>query len=103
MNEGANKFYAFLTYDEAAFRRRYYPDLVDAVEPSDGYNPPRDIATITLPEAATLMGMTRQGAWRLALTGVFESLRKVGPPTAPIYLLDVREVLERVEARGDQA
>lgn len=100
--EGPTKLYAFLTVDEGPFLRRHYPDAPPP-EPVDGYAPPRDAATVTIPEVANILDMTRSGAWRLCMRGTFESLRKVGPPDSPIYLLDVREVLRYAEERNGPA
>lgn len=94
-------FAAYLVQDEELFLSMHYPEFVYE-RPSPGvYAPPRDAYTITIQEAANILGMSRAGAYKMAVErGEFESCRKVGPPDKPVYLLDVREVREEAKRRG---
>lgn len=93
------QFDSYLLDDDLGWVEKYYPD-VEYERPAAGkVAPPRDAYTITIPEAAAILGITRAGAYKMAVERCeFESCRKVGPPEKPIYLLDLREV--RRHARG---
>lgn len=95
---------AFLVTDEELFLSKHYPDHSYEPPRGDEVVVPRDAYTVTIHEAARILGLTRNGAYKLIVErgGVekFPSLRKVGPPTSPIYLLDVREVYQEAKLRG---
>lgn len=95
---GRRTFDAYLSRDDASFVRKYYPEDLDC----DTSNlPPRDLCTITISEAAKLMNLTRAGAYKkIVERGDFKTLRRVGPPNKPIYLLDIKEVKTFVERGG---
>ena len=96
-----SQFDAFLVNDEERFLAMHYPDHVYERPTPGVYAPPRDAYTITVQEAANILGMTRAGAYKMIVErGVFESCRKVGPPDHPVYLVDVREVREEANRRG---
>lgn len=95
-------FDAYLLADERDWLHKYYPDTT-AGTPLDQVAPPRDAYTITIPEAAKILGITRTGAYKMAVErGEFTSCRKVGPPEKPIYLLDLREVLTAAARRSNR-
>ena len=87
--------------DETKFLARHYPDVIPGRPDASSYSPPRDAFTITIHEAGTILGITRAGAYKMAVErGVFETCRKVGPPDKPVYLLDVREVRQLARERA---
>lgn len=93
-------FDAYLLADERDWLNKYYPGYnFDAA--ANQLAPPRDAYTITIPEAAKILGITRTGAYKMAVErGEFTSCRKVGPPEKPIHLLDLREVLTAAAKRN---
>ena len=94
-------FEAYLVDDETRFLERHYPDVTPERPTPGVYSPPRDVLSITLPEAARILGITRAGAYKMAVErGELDSCRKVGPPDKPVYLVDVREVRQKARDRG---
>lgn len=96
------QFDAYLVQDETRFLAMHYPEF--EYERPDGSAPqvPRDAYAITVQEAAGILKMTRAGAYKMIVERcVFPSTRKVGPPTSPIYLTDVREVREEARRRAE--
>lgn len=93
-------FDAYLLADERDWLSKYYPDLAGTVAVNP-LSPPRDAYTITIPEAAKILGLTRTGVYKMAVErGEFDTCRKIGPPEKPIYLLDLREVLRLAQTRS---
>lgn len=93
-------FDAYLLADERAWLSKYYPNF-QASAPASNLAPPRDAYTITIPEAAKILGITRTGAYKMAVErGEFRTCRKVGPPEKPIHLIDLREVLTVAAGRN---
>jgi hypothetical protein len=94
------KIDAFLVTDETRFLEMHYPEY-EYQRPSPGTpQVPRDAYSITINEAAKILRMTRAGAYKMIVERcAFSSTRKVGPPTSPIYLTDVREVREEARRR----
>lgn len=97
---GRTQFDAFLTLDEDEFLTYYYPGHERRPDDADV---PRDLFTLTVPEAAVLLDVSRQAVWKDCKAGRFRSLRKVGSPDRPTFLLDMREVREIARARRGKA
>ena len=94
------KIDAFLVTDETRFMEMHYPEFPYSRPDADVPQIPRDAYSITINEAAKILCMTRAGAYKMIVERcVFPSTRKVGPPTSPIYLTDVREVREEARRR----